>query len=111
MPLLQWIKQLTSRQADYTDLLNRVVSRSQPAIWSRVLPAIATMDPPQARGYIRARGILIIRRELEIAAPTSLGPSARHVVLARATEAVIKNMVLELASRRPDQQLAPPKAA
>ena len=50
----------------------------EPALWARVYPMAATMDPAQARGYIRSRAAMVISRELQIAQLSISRLSAKH---------------------------------
>ena len=46
-----------------TDMAERVAGRSRLGVWQRVMDRIPTLPPAEARGYLRARGISVVREE------------------------------------------------
>ena len=44
-------------------LAERVAGRSRMAAWQRVQERLATLGPTEARGYVRARSISIVKQE------------------------------------------------
>lgn len=46
-----------------TEMAERVAGRSRLGVWQRVVDRVQTLAPAEARGYIRARGISVIRDE------------------------------------------------
>ena len=52
----------TDRIADFAE---RVAGRSRLAVWQRVLERLPTLGPTEARGYLRARAVSVIREETD----------------------------------------------
>ena len=48
-----------------TDLAERVAGRSRLAVWQRVLHRLPTLGPTEARGYLRARAVTVVREETD----------------------------------------------
>jgi hypothetical protein len=48
-----------------TDLAERVAGRSRLAVWQRVLHRLPTLGPTEARGYLRARAVAVVREETD----------------------------------------------
>jgi hypothetical protein len=46
-----------------SEMAERVAGRSRLAVWQRVMDRLATLSPAEGRGYLRARGISVIRDE------------------------------------------------
>jgi hypothetical protein len=44
-------------------MAERVAGRSRMAAWQRVQDRLATLGPTEARGYVRARSMLIVKQE------------------------------------------------
>ena len=103
MLISRWIVQLTGQQRMLEDLINRITARCVPAVWGRVYPLAATMDPAQARGYIRARSARVIARELQIALSTmpDLSPALRQQVKRSVAERLVRKTLAEITVRRP----------
>jgi hypothetical protein len=45
------------------DMAQRVASRSRLAVWQRVKDGLAELDAAEARGYIRARALAVVKEE------------------------------------------------
>ena len=46
-----------------TAMAERVAGRSRMGVWQRVVHRLAKLGPTEGRGYLRARGIAIVRAE------------------------------------------------
>jgi hypothetical protein len=46
-------------------LAERVAGRSRMAVWQRVIDRLPQLGPIEGRGYLRARGISIVREEMD----------------------------------------------
>ncbi len=46
-----------------TELAERIAGRSRMGVWQRVMHKLTTLGPTEARGYLRARGISVVREE------------------------------------------------
>ncbi len=46
-----------------TELAERIAGRSRMGVWQRVMHRLTTLGPTEARGYLRARGISVVREE------------------------------------------------
>jgi len=46
-----------------TELAERVAGRSRMGVWQRVMHRLTSLGPTEARGYLRARGISVVREE------------------------------------------------
>jgi hypothetical protein len=46
-----------------TTLAERVAGRSRMGVWQRVVHRLPTLGPTEARGYLRARAMTIVRKE------------------------------------------------
>ena len=103
MLTFRWIARVSRQRQLLDELANRVTARCEPAVWTRVYPAAATMDPAQARGYIRARSALIVARETQIATAglPQLGDSARQQLKIAVAQRVVHKTLGEVSLRRP----------
>jgi hypothetical protein len=83
------------------EMAERVAGRSRMAVWQRVKDGLATLAPVEARGYIRARAVSVVKEE------TSRLIEQEGVKVARqraqietaATESLIATMVCHAAAR------------
>jgi hypothetical protein len=46
-----------------TAMAERVAGRSRMGVWQRVMNGLPTLRPTEAKGYLRARGISVVREE------------------------------------------------
>src|SRR5262245_50719535 len=46
-----------------TEMAERVAGRSRMGVWQRVMQRLASLGPTEARGYLRARAIAVVREE------------------------------------------------
>jgi hypothetical protein len=103
MLILRWIQGFSGHTRMVEDLSNRIAARSERAVWARTYPLVATMDPAQASGYIRARSTQVIARELQIAMsqraplPTELIDEVKRAV----SERLVRKTLSEVATHRP----------
>jgi hypothetical protein len=45
------------------EMAERVAGRSRMGVWQRVMNRLGSLGPTEARGYLRARGIAVVREE------------------------------------------------
>jgi len=58
--LAQWLR------LDWlTEMAERVAGRSRLAVWQRAMDQLPHLGPHEARGYLRARAIAVVRQETE----------------------------------------------
>ncbi len=103
MLISRWILSFTGQQRMLDDLINRITARCEPIVWSRVYPVVATMDPAQARGYIRARSARVIGRELQFTTSgmPNVSVSMRDQVRRGVTEKLVRSTLSEVSLHRP----------
>lgn len=46
-----------------SEMAERVAGRSRMGVWQRVMHRLHSLGPTEARGYLRARGITVVREE------------------------------------------------
>lgn len=97
MLLTRWIDSLLGHQRMVEDLVYRIAARCEPAVWARISATAFSMDPAQARGYIRARSTLIVNREVSIA--TSAVSEVTPSMIERIKHGVADELVRVLAGR------------
>ena len=90
-----------------------VAQRSYQPVLDRVRRRAATMRIAEARGYVRARALEIVHRELAAVhdGPIQLEPALQTAIISQATEAVVVHVLAELrsvpkAATRPIRQQA-----
>ncbi len=100
-----WIDKLTGQQRMVEDLTKKIAARCEAAVWSRIQPAAASMDPAQTRGYIRARASLVIHREtkatvdqIEDACPTLFQRVKESV-----SDTIVRQMISRVATQHPGE--------
>ena len=49
-----------------TAMAERVAGRSRMGVWQRTLHRLPELGPTEARGYLRARGITLVREETQL---------------------------------------------
>ncbi len=103
MLISRWIASLSGQRRKLDDLVHRITARCDPAVWARVYPTAATMDPAQARGYIRSRTRLVVSRELQIAVScmAKLSPPQRQLVKHLISEKLVHKTLGQSSLRRP----------
>jgi hypothetical protein len=78
----------------------QVAERSYQSVLDRVRRRVATMRVSEARGYVRARSLEIVHREMNAVHLQSgripLAPEVRTDIISRATEAVLARTLAEL---------------
>jgi hypothetical protein len=84
---LPWVK----KKLAIDELVNRVASRSEHAVWQVVSARCMNMCPAEAYGYIRARALPVVQRELEIVRAHALLQSSR--IQAQILESVLDRVV------------------
>jgi hypothetical protein len=84
------------------EMAERVAGRSRMAVWQRVKDGLATLEPVQARGYIRARAISVVKEETSRLIEQEGVKVARQRarIEAAATEMLVAAMVNHAGPRR-----------
>jgi hypothetical protein len=79
------------------EMAERVSGRSRMAVWQRVKEGLAGLDPVEARGYIRARALPIVKDETSrlIEQEGQRVARRREVIIRAATESLICTMVAQ----------------
>ena len=79
---------------------NEVAERSYAAVLGRVRRRATTMRIAEARGYVRARALEIVHRELAAVhqGKIKLEPAVQTDIISQATEAVVVRVLAELRS-------------
>jgi hypothetical protein len=83
-------------------LAERVAGRSRMGVWQRVLHQISTLGPIEARGYLRARGIAVVRDETRrlIEQEGAVAPAQRVEIEERAMEQLIEMVMGQVGQGR-----------
>lgn len=102
MGIAQFLRQTLA--ADRTaDLAERVAGRSRLAVWQRVKDGLADLSPAEARGYIRARALTVVKEETGklIEQEGSKVRRLRERIESAATSALIETIIQQTASKQP----------
>ena len=85
------------------ELAERVAGRSRMAVWQRVKDGLAALEPAEARGYIRARAVGVVKEETDRLIEQEGAKAARNRsrIEAAATESLIATMVGHAARHTP----------
>jgi hypothetical protein len=85
-----------------SEMAERVAGRSRMAVWQRVKNDVATLAPVEARGYIRARALPIVKDETSRLIDQEGGRISRlrEPIVSAATESLISTIIAQLAERR-----------
>ncbi len=93
---------LTRRRNDrmVAQMSGELAQRSTAPVLDRVRRRAATMRVAEARGYVRARALDIVHRELAALhnGAIRLDPTIQAQIIGRATEAVVQHVLAELRS-------------
>ena len=83
------------------EMAERVAGRSRMAVWQRVKEALANLDPVEARGYIRARALPIVKDETSrlIEQEGQRVARRREAIIVAATESLIRTIAAQLNER------------
>lgn len=105
MNLWNWIAEVAGLPTIETAAVE-ISNRCLPEVWQRVRERVAPMSLAEARGYIRARSLMVVRREVETATAHDATVAAydRHELSDLVIERVVKLAVqetLESSRRRP----------
>ena len=94
--LVQWLK-----LDCLTELAECVAGRSRLAVWQRVMEYLPQLGPHEARGYLRARAISVIRLETDrlIEQEGETVARLRENIEAAALELVVQSMVTHIQQR------------
>lgn len=86
----------------------QIANQSRADVWARVRDLIFQMDIPEARGYVRARAAIVVRREADAVVASAIGIDAdgRNLVESMATERVVQLVLADVVSRRPSMRRA-----
>jgi hypothetical protein len=84
------------------EMAERVAGRSRLQVWQRVVERLPQLGPTEARGYLRARAIGIVREETARLAAQEGGSIARlsAQIEAAALDLLIKSIAGQLQQRR-----------
>lgn len=101
--LIAWMNNVTGQQRMVEDLSKKIIARCEASVWSRVQPLVATMDPAESRGYIRARAASVIEREtaIEIDTIEDANATLSKRVQQAVSEAIVREMVAKIATQHP----------
>lgn len=94
--------------ADRTaDLAERVAGRSRLAVWQRVKDGLADLSPAEAKGYIRARALTVVKEETSrlIEQEGAKASRIRERIEAAATAALIETIVSQVAAAQPADRI------
>jgi hypothetical protein len=99
-----WTRHLTAWLGSnrHTELAERVAGRSRLLVWQRVAARLVTLDPAEARGYIRARAIAVIHEQTDRLIEQE-GPrvaTMRERIIAAASELLVESLVARTQERR-----------
>ena len=105
MLISRWIDKLTGQQRMVEDLTKKIAARCEPAVWARIQAIVQSLDPAQARGYIRARAALIVNREVNIATQCleEVSESLIERVTRSTSVAIVRKMMATIATQHPSQ--------
>ena len=93
MGLFQAIVRFVRPEIELSTLADEIADRCFEACWQRVSGQILALAPAEARGYIRARGAMVLHRKIDLAADQHGILSAhRGQLYALATEAIIQRV-------------------
>jgi hypothetical protein len=83
-------------------MAERVAGRSRMAVWQRVKDGLGNLSPVEARGYIRARALPIVKEETSrlIEQEGVRIARLRDVIVRGAAESLIRTIVAQLDERR-----------
>jgi hypothetical protein len=90
---------LRKRDDDVARLASEIAQRSFDGVWKRLSPAVASMPPQEARGYVRARAAAVVQAEVARLDPRQVGEPA--ALVERAHGAVLAAVEQELRARKP----------
>ena len=95
--LFGWRTLLPDRTAEMAE---RVAGRSRMAVWQRVKDGLSEFRPLEARGYIRARALPVIKEETErlIEQEGAKVVRLRDSIVATATESLIRSIISQMES-------------
>jgi hypothetical protein len=88
-----------------------VARRCEGAVWERVAPRLAEMTSSEARGYVRARGALVVERQIELLRLTRPEIAANRSAVVEHSLNVVVNRVLDQYRARRFATPAPQAAA
>jgi hypothetical protein len=83
------------------ELAERVAGRSRMGVWQRVVNRLPTLGPTEARGYLRARAIAVVREETLRLVELEGGPFAhRRAEIEETALNLLINMISSQLSQR-----------
>lgn len=84
-------------------MAERVAGRSRMAAWQRVHERLAKLGPTEARGYVRARSIAVIKEETERLIEQEGSPVARRreKIETLALDMLVEMIVVQVSRRIP----------
>lgn len=101
----KWISRGLARSrksARWESMIECVAQRSEPAIWRLVEGRAGSLSAAQARGYIRARGQVIVQRELFIAQGTRPDSADKQPI----ADAILERIVDRIMAKTHPERLA-----
>lgn len=104
---MNWLKQwIFPSETKLATLAQKLADGCQEQVWRRVSEKSLAMTLPEARGYVRARAAVVVKRAVDatIARTASLA-TAREQLQELATEQVIRLISAQLRAVRPAQRL------
>jgi hypothetical protein len=86
-------------------LAERVAGRSRMAAWQRVHERLANLGPTEARGYVRARSIAVVKEETARLVEQEGAPAARRreKIEEIALDMLVEMIVVQVSRRMPVQ--------
>lgn len=104
---MAWLSVLSLpvRESKLRELAHNIAAKCQSAVQARVAGRIGELALAEARGYVRARGSAVIRREVELAVANQPRLQSVHQQLfAMASEAAIRQVVWQALRERKQQR-------
>lgn len=84
-----------------TDLAERVAGRSRLGVWQRVVDRLPTLGRAEARGYLRARAVAVVREETDRLVEQEGGWVAHHrqAIEETALQGLVQTILAQLDQR------------
>jgi hypothetical protein len=84
-----------------TEFAERVAGRSRMGVWQRVMDRLTSLGPTEARGYLRARGISVVRHETsQLIEQEGAALAGRRVEIEEAAMQLLISMISAQMSQR-----------
>jgi len=83
------------------EMAERVAGRSRLGVWQRVMHRLPSLGPTEARGYLRARAIAVVREEtLRLVEQEGSGVARRRADIEESALNLLINMISSQLSQR-----------